>query len=446
MVAVPEDLQHDLDSAYRAHFPTLYRRARRWLPADEAEDLVQETFLRAWRHHGGRDPGIAWLMTVLRNLAIDRSRRIKPELVEDITAVERETADDTADTVVALEDRRRIRDAVRSLTDSQQRALHMKEWMGLSQEEIARTLGTTVSAVESLLLRGRRRLRLLLEGAMGVAVWPVAFVWRRLRISEQMVATSGAGQIAASAYAGTLATVATAAIIAVGSMSSPSAPSSGERPDNRAVPVFSDTQVREEGTAGGLGGPTLTGDTGGTGRSGLPAAGGSAGSSGTVPTADTAGTGSTDVPASAPPASGTPADGSGDTGSTGSGSGDAPPPPATGTPPDSGGTGSTSSDPGWGSGGGTVAPPPADDGSDKDPGGSGSGGGGSSGTPPPPASSDEGTVTSDTGGTGGGSEQPPAGGSSGSGGGTGSEGPGTGGETPALDGGSDGGGIGLGGF
>ncbi|HEX9824618.1 MAG TPA: sigma-70 family RNA polymerase sigma factor [Actinomycetota bacterium] len=442
MVAVPEDLQHDLDSAYRAHFPTLYRRARRWLPADEAEDLVQETFLRAWRHHGGRDPGIAWLMTVLRNLAIDRSRRIKPDLVEDITTVERETADDTADTVVALEDRRRIRDAVRSLTDSQQQALHMKEWMGLSQEEIARTLGTTVPAVESLLLRGRRRLRVLLEGAMGVAVWPVAFVWRRVRISEQMVATSGAGQAAASAYAGTLATVATAAIIAVGAMSSPSAPSSDERPD-RAVPVFSDTQAREEGPVGALvGGPTLTGDTGGTGRSVLPATGGSAGSSGTVPTADTTGTGSTDVPAS-----GTPADGSGDTGSTGSGSGDAPPPPpATDTPPDSGGTGSTSSDTGWGSGGGgTVAPPPADDGSGKDPGGSGSGSGGSGGTPPP-ASSDEGTVTSDTGGTGGGSEQPPASGSSGSGGGTGSEGPGTGGETPALDGSSDGGGIGLGGF
>jgi RNA polymerase sigma-70 factor (ECF subfamily) len=57
----------------------------------QAQDMVQETVLRAWRHAGSLDPGAEgvrpWLVTVLRNLVIDghRARRARPPETDDTT-------------------------------------------------------------------------------------------------------------------------------------------------------------------------------------------------------------------------------------------------------------------------------------------------------------------------------------------------------------------------
>lgn len=214
MAAVPEEFERDFERAYRAHYPMLQRRSRRWLPAGEAEDAVQETFLRAWAHHHGRDPGVPWLLTVLRNLAIDRARRKVAEPVADVEALDSPDDEGPAEKVIRLEDRRAVREAMGKLTDAQRKALRLREWNGLSHEQIATSLGTSVASVESLLVRGRRRLRSVLESAMGLALWPAASLWRRFRhLPGGVESAAVAAPAAATALSTTVAQLATAAAV-----------------------------------------------------------------------------------------------------------------------------------------------------------------------------------------------------------------------------------------
>lgn len=137
--------------------------ARRLLnDAAEAEDIAQETMLRLWRSGGNIDLGAGglepWLRRVAINLSIDRLRSGKfvavveelPEQVQD------------ADQLTSLEDQElsgRVGTALKSLPGRQYQALTLFHYEGLSQTEIASTMGISEEAVESLLARARRTLR-----------------------------------------------------------------------------------------------------------------------------------------------------------------------------------------------------------------------------------------------------------------------------------------------
>ena len=276
MAAVPEEFDQTFEQAYRAHFPLLHRRSRRWLPADEAEDLVQEAFLRAWAHHPGRAPEIPWLLTVIRNLAIDRSRRKHADPVADMELLDTPHEDGPDAQVVALEERRAVRRALKHLTESQRRALGLREWAGMSNRQIAESLGTTVPSVESLLVRGRRRLRGALEKVMAVALWPASGLWRRLRHLPEagMAATSAP---AAGAISHTVAQLATAAAVIVAGVATGSGGGSSDRPirPGSATPGISSeadraaafVAITERESGGGDGGSTsgTSGTTSSTG-------------------------------------------------------------------------------------------------------------------------------------------------------------------------------------
>src|SRR5260370_41463025 len=65
------------------HFSALYRAARSLSDAQTADDLVQETYLRAWKYFGSFDPTTncrAWLFRILRNVWTDRWRRNRLEI------------------------------------------------------------------------------------------------------------------------------------------------------------------------------------------------------------------------------------------------------------------------------------------------------------------------------------------------------------------------------
>ncbi len=65
------------------HLPALYRFARQIAGPDTAEDLVQETYLRAWKYFGSFDPATncrAWLFRILRNVWINQWRKSSLEL------------------------------------------------------------------------------------------------------------------------------------------------------------------------------------------------------------------------------------------------------------------------------------------------------------------------------------------------------------------------------
>ena len=134
----------------------------------EVEDVVQEAFLRAWRHaprwrEGGAAKFDTWLHTVVLNLCRARLRRRR----EQPTAEPPEQVDDALPADRRLEvaqTSRRVRAALDRLPARQREAIVMHHYQELSNPEAAAALGVSVEALESLLSRGRRTLRLLLEG------------------------------------------------------------------------------------------------------------------------------------------------------------------------------------------------------------------------------------------------------------------------------------------
>jgi RNA polymerase sigma-70 factor (ECF subfamily) len=137
----------------------------------EAEDLVQDTLIRAYRGIGrfdGRYPR-AWLLTILRNTHINRNRRRRPELLRDQDATfERLATDastDQADVYVEQTIDGEILAALDELSDDFRRVVELVDIDGLSYPEAADVLGIPVGTVMSRLHRARRRIRDRLDRA-----------------------------------------------------------------------------------------------------------------------------------------------------------------------------------------------------------------------------------------------------------------------------------------
>ena len=152
------------------HLDTLYRVALRLAgDASAAEDLVQDTMLRAFRGWSGFRPGTnvrAWLLTILRNTFINEYRRRKRAPVAmDIEAVEpyaiyRTVADtDPEGEFFSRIVDRRVLEAVDRLPPPFREVVVLSDMEGLAYGEIAETLGVPVGTVKSRLFRARRQLQ-----------------------------------------------------------------------------------------------------------------------------------------------------------------------------------------------------------------------------------------------------------------------------------------------
>ena len=135
----------------------------------EAEDLVQDTLIRAYRgmaSFDGRHPR-AWLLTILRNTHINRNRRRRPELLRDPDlATERlAVADDRTDAVVDRELDEEIVGALGELDVRFRQVVELVDIDGLSYAEAAEVLGVPLGTVMSRLHRARSRIRDRLERA-----------------------------------------------------------------------------------------------------------------------------------------------------------------------------------------------------------------------------------------------------------------------------------------
>jgi RNA polymerase sigma-70 factor, ECF subfamily len=129
-----------------------------------AEDIVQETLLRAWRHpevvRRGDGAIRAWLFTVTRHVAIDmwRARCRAEETVEDWQTDRPDPAEPIEQVVTALE----VRAAIAQLTPQQRDVVVAMYFHGQSAVEIAQSLHIPVGTVKSRAHYGLRRLRTLL--------------------------------------------------------------------------------------------------------------------------------------------------------------------------------------------------------------------------------------------------------------------------------------------
>ncbi|MCL6463328.1 RNA polymerase sigma factor [Pseudacidobacterium ailaaui] len=142
--------------------------------AAEAEDIVQDTFLRVLRHQEKvreiRDPRV-WLVRIAWNLALDRKRRAKtrPETEDlddharQLTATERLAEDE----VISSQECARILDLIDRLPDKERQALLLSAVEELSTAEIASICSTTESSIRSRIFRARKELALLLARERG---------------------------------------------------------------------------------------------------------------------------------------------------------------------------------------------------------------------------------------------------------------------------------------
>jgi RNA polymerase sigma-70 factor (ECF subfamily) len=216
---------------------------------EEAEDATQTTFLNAFRSlQGGVEPRfeLAWLFRIAENACRDRRksawRRGRVEATADLQELQDavsapERGDD--DGLVGLNA------ALAAMPERQRRAILLREWQGLSYDEIARELDVSNAAVETLIFRARRSLARGLEGeaeAPRRARAGLDVGWL-LAAAKALLQGGGAAKLAASAAA-----VATAGLIAAVPLRDTGAGVPPPRADG-SVPVAPAVPVREETTA-----------------------------------------------------------------------------------------------------------------------------------------------------------------------------------------------------
>ncbi|MGO8690334.1 MAG: RNA polymerase sigma factor [Thermoguttaceae bacterium] len=170
-----EELARRAQQGCRASLDQLLRRFQRRVlhflqqrvgPRD-AEDLAQETFLRAYEQlhrYRGRWPFTAWLFTIARRTAINHHRRRRPAGgAEDLAAVESSAPGPATGTMAAESGGRLWATAAAVLSEEQFTALWLHYVEDTPMREIAWILGSSRVAVKTMIFRARKKLLPLLQ-------------------------------------------------------------------------------------------------------------------------------------------------------------------------------------------------------------------------------------------------------------------------------------------
>jgi RNA polymerase sigma-70 factor (ECF subfamily) len=148
----------------------------------EAEDLVQETYLRAFRFFSKFQPGTncrAWLLSILRNLFINRYQQKKREaervdwekidqvyesVVEQGEKAERAERDNPETLLISQLMDEEVEEALKKLPEEYRTAIVLVDIEELSYEEAAKVMDCAIGTVRSRVSRGRRMLQVALRG------------------------------------------------------------------------------------------------------------------------------------------------------------------------------------------------------------------------------------------------------------------------------------------
>ncbi len=147
----------------------------------EAEDLVQETYLRAFRFFDKFQPGTncrAWLLSILRNLFINRYQQKKREaervdwekidqvyesIVEQGEKAERAERDNPETLLISQLMDEEVEEALKKLPDEYRTAIVLVDIEELSYEEAAKVIECAIGTIRSRVSRGRRMLQVALR-------------------------------------------------------------------------------------------------------------------------------------------------------------------------------------------------------------------------------------------------------------------------------------------
>ncbi len=155
--------------AYNAHGGELYRFALQSLhDSGSAEEAVQETLVRAWRHCERFDAGLAslrtWLFAIIRNVIIDiaRARAVRPQLsrVDPSSPGAHTPVEDAIEPLLLSW---QLEEALRRISDEHREAIVETHYRGRPHAEVAAELGVPIGTVRSRVFYGLKALRLALE-------------------------------------------------------------------------------------------------------------------------------------------------------------------------------------------------------------------------------------------------------------------------------------------
>lgn len=155
----PRQTTAEFDAFYERHLPSIWGYVRRRVPVDEAEDIVAQVFLVAWRRFTqipAPPEDRLWLFGVARRTVADyrrttlRRKRLQGRLVQESTGPQ---------AVGSLDGSTRTEMALDTLAQRDRELLTMVAWDGLSHAEIGEILGCSANAVELRYRRARERFK-----------------------------------------------------------------------------------------------------------------------------------------------------------------------------------------------------------------------------------------------------------------------------------------------
>ena len=161
------------EQLYRATSAKLYGIVLRIVRRREvADELLQDIYLRVWKHAGQfdalRSSPITWMATIARNCALDEVKRSALPLSEDdCELIERAGEDNPADQYERAEDARRLQVCLGRLGPEKSALVVQAYCYGMSRKDIAKRTGQPVSTVKTWLRRSLAELRSYLEEEEG---------------------------------------------------------------------------------------------------------------------------------------------------------------------------------------------------------------------------------------------------------------------------------------
>ena len=160
-------------SLLRHHLPSLNRYVIRMIGnTEDAEEILQDIFLRLWQKADQFNPRksklTTWLHQIAHNCCIDVFRKKKPLIVdlnklEDFELVDQNSPQED---FVQGQKNQFLAAAIQQLPENQKSALLLSYYQGLTNKQTAQILSISVEALESLLVRTRKKLQQTLDGVM----------------------------------------------------------------------------------------------------------------------------------------------------------------------------------------------------------------------------------------------------------------------------------------
>lgn len=148
------------------HMTTIHKMAF-YMLGDQmgAEDVTQTVFLKTWERAKDWEPGqaklLTWMRRVTRNACLDILKKKKPIYTDTVPDME-DSANSPFESLSKAEQSRRVGAALTQLPENQRAAMTLSYYQGVSQREGASVMDVSESAYESLLVRARKALKIIL--------------------------------------------------------------------------------------------------------------------------------------------------------------------------------------------------------------------------------------------------------------------------------------------